>query len=156
MSIFQRLFFLKYFFIGIQLLYYVVLASPVQHSEKKLYVCICPLPLEPPATPCPPHPIPLGHHRAPSRVSCAMQSQTFTLINSVFYLEVDSQRQLYQGYTHPQHGASQVVIVIKNPLANSGDIRDVSLIFGLGRSPGNPVARGAWQATVHGVAKSRK
>ena len=33
-------------------------------------------------------------------------------------------------------GASQVVLVIKNPPANVGDIRDVSLIFGLGKSPG--------------------
>ena len=64
MSIFQRLFFLKYFFIGIQLLYYVVLASPVQHSEKKLYVCINPLPLEPPSTLCPP---PYHSSRSPQR-----------------------------------------------------------------------------------------
>ena len=34
------------------------------------------------------------------------------------------------------HWASQVVLVLKNPLANAGDIRDVSLIPGLGRSSG--------------------
>ena len=63
--------------------------------------------------------------------------------------------------------ASQVVLVIKNPLANAGDIRDMGLIPGLGKSPGvgngnslqhfcteNPMDRGAWQATVHGIAKS--
>ena len=33
-------------------------------------------------------------------------------------------------------GASQVVLVIKNLPANAGDIRDVGLIPGLGRSPG--------------------
>ena len=33
-------------------------------------------------------------------------------------------------------GASQVVLVIKNPPANAGDIRDTCLIPGLGRSPG--------------------
>ena len=51
--------------------------------------------------------------------------------------------------------------------ANKGDIRDQGSIPGLGRSPGeglgnplqyscleNPTDRGAWQATVHGVAKS--
>ena len=33
-------------------------------------------------------------------------------------------------------GASQVVIVVKNPSANAGDVRDRGLIPGLGRSPG--------------------
>ena len=57
--------------------------------------------------------------------------------------------------------------VVKNPPANAGDIRDVGLIPGSGRSPGvgngnpfqyscleNPVDRGARWATVHRVAKS--
>ena len=57
--------------------------------------------------------------------------------------------------------------MVKNPPANSGDVRDASSIPGLGRSPeegngnplqysylGNPMERGAWQATDHGVAKS--
>ena len=61
-----------------------------------------------------------------------------------------------------------MVLVVKNPLANAGDTRDVGLISGLGRSPGvgngnplkhsylrNPMNRGAWWATVHEVAKSR-
>ena len=56
--------------------------------------------------------------------------------------------------------------MVKNPPANSGDKRDMGLIPGLGRSPGeghgnpllysgleNPMDRGAWCATVHGVAK---
>ena len=64
---------------------------------------------------------------------------------------------------------SQVArMVKKNPPANAGDIRDVGSIPGSGRSPEvgnskllqyscleNPMDRGAWQATVHGVAKSR-
>ena len=33
-------------------------------------------------------------------------------------------------------GASQVVLVVKNPPANAGDIRDVGSIPGSGRSPG--------------------
>ena len=35
-------------------------------------------------------------------------------------------------------GASQVALyqVVKNPLANAGDVRDVGLIPGLGRTPG--------------------
>ena len=65
-------------------------------------------------------------------------------------------------------GASQVVIVVKNLLASSGDIRDTGLIPGSRRSPGggngnplwyacleNPMDRGAWQATVHRVAKNQ-
>ena len=64
--------------------------------------------------------------------------------------------------------ASQVALVVKNWLASAGDIRDVSSIPGLGRSPGgrrgnplqyfclqNTMNRGAWQATVHSVAKNR-
>ena len=55
----------------------------------------------------------------------------------------------------------------KEPPANEGDIRDMGLIPGSGRSPGggggnqlqyswleSPTERGAWQATVHRVAKS--
>ena len=58
-----------------------------------------------------------------------------------------------------------VVLVVKNPLANAGDVRDTGLIPGSGRSLGegngkplqysgleNPMDRGAWWATVHGVA----
>ena len=41
------------------------------------------------------------------------------------------------------HGASQVVLVVKNPPANAGDIRDAGSIPGSGRSPrgghGNPL-----------------
>ena len=64
--------------------------------------------------------------------------------------------------------SSQVVLVIKDPPANVGDIRDVGSIPGLGRTPGggghgNPLQysclessmdRGAWWATVHRIAKS--
>ena len=59
--------------------------------------------------------------------------------------------------------ASQVVLVVKNSLANAGDIRDTSSIPGLGRSPGaghdsplqyscleDTVDRGAWQTTLIG------
>ena len=64
--------------------------------------------------------------------------------------------------------ASCVALEVKNPPANSGDIRDVGSIPGLGRSLGgghvnplqnscleNPKDRGDWQATVHRVTKSR-
>ena len=54
----------------------------------------------------------------------------------------------------------------KNLPTSAGDVRDVCSIPGSGRSPGdrngnpvqysclkNPIDRGAWKATVHGVAK---
>ena len=64
-------------------------------------------------------------------------------------------------------GAHQVVLVIKNLLDNAGDLKDMSLIPRLGRSPEggngnplqyscleNPMVRRAWWATVCGVTKS--
>ena len=60
-----------------------------------------------------------------------------------------------------------MALVVKNVPTNAGDIKGAGLIPGLGRSPGggnsnplqysclgNPMDRGAWRATVHGVAKS--
>ena len=68
----------------------------------------------------------------------------------------------------PKKGASQVMLVVKNLLANAGDIRDAGSITGSGRSPaggqGNPLQysclenlkdRGASWAVVHRVAKSQ-
>ena len=56
----------------------------------------------------------------------------------------------------------------KESVCNTGDGRDMGLIPGLGRSPGgehgdplqyscleDPMDRGAWRATVNGVARSR-
>ena len=58
--------------------------------------------------------------------------------------------------------------MVKNPLVSSGDGGSSGLISGLGRSlgegngnplqyscpcSGNPMDRGAWRATVHGVEK---
>ena len=64
--------------------------------------------------------------------------------------------------------ASQVALVVKNPPANAADVRDLSLIPGLGKSPGgglgnslqyscleNPMDRGAWRATVYRVTESQ-
>ena len=64
--------------------------------------------------------------------------------------------------------ASQVVLVGKNLVVSAGDARDTCLSPGSERSPGverndnllqyscleNSMDRGAWQATVHGAAKS--
>ena len=57
--------------------------------------------------------------------------------------------------------------MVKNPSANAGDIRDMGFIPRSRRSSGggngnplhyscleNPIDRGAWRVTVHGIAKS--
>ena len=56
--------------------------------------------------------------------------------------------------------------MVKNPPANAGDVRDMGLIPGSGRSPENgpgnafqssclenSISRGAWQATVHSITE---
>ena len=61
-----------------------------------------------------------------------------------------------------------MALVVKSPPANAGDTGDVGSIPGSGRSPGgghgnplqfscleNPTDRGAWRATINGVAKSQ-
>ena len=63
---------------------------------------------------------------------------------------------------------TSVALVVKNPPANAGGVRDLDLIPGSGRTPGegngnllqysclkNPMDRGAWRTTVHGVTKSQ-
>ena len=60
-----------------------------------------------------------------------------------------------------------MALVVKNPPANAGDVRDLGSTPGWGRSPGggqgnplqyfcleNPMDGGAWRATVHRVAQS--
>ena len=56
--------------------------------------------------------------------------------------------------------------MVKDPLADAGNVRNTGLIPGWGRSPGgghgnplqyscleNPMGRGAWRATVHRVVE---
>ena len=58
--------------------------------------------------------------------------------------------------------------MVKNQPANEGDVRNTGLIPGSGRSPGeghgnplqyspleNPMDRGSWWATVHGIANGQ-
>ena len=65
-------------------------------------------------------------------------------------------------------GGPQAALVVKNPPANAGDVRDASSIPGSGRSSRgghgnplqyscleNPMDKGAWWTTVHGVAESQ-
>ena len=63
---------------------------------------------------------------------------------------------------------SQVVLVVKSTRANAGDVRDMGLTPGLGRSPReghsnplqnscleDPMDRGVWQATAQRATKSQ-
>ena len=61
--------------------------------------------------------------------------------------------------------ASHVALVVKNLLANAGDVRTAGSVPGSGRFPGggpgnqyscldSAVNRGAWRAIVHRVAES--
>ena len=72
------------------------------------------------------------------------------------------------GYRCGTEHYSQVTLVVRNLLANAGNIREAGLIPGSGRPLGgghsnplqhscleNPMDRGAWWATVHGVRKSQ-
>ena len=67
----------------------------------------------------------------------------------------------------PPPKASQGALVVKNLPAIAGDVRDAGSIPRSGRSPGgghgnpllssslgNSMDRGAWEATVHGIAQS--
>ena len=85
----------------------------------------------------------------------------------LFYWWHKTEVQLYD-ITCSSYTASQVALVVKNPPANAGDIRDVGSIPVLGGSSGgghgtplqyscleNPMDRGAWGATVHRVAQSQ-
>ena len=68
----------------------------------------------------------------------------------------------------PELWVSQVALMVKNPPANAGGTRDKGSILGSGRSPGrghgnplryscleNPMDRGAWPATMHGITESQ-
>ena len=71
-------------------------------------------------------------------------------------------------YMEKHKRASQVVKVVKNTLANAGNARDTGSMLGSGKAPRgvyrkplqyscleDPMDRGAWQGTVHGVTKSQ-
>ena len=76
-----------------------------------------------------------------------------------------NEKQIHPKYT--EQWASRVVLVVKNPSAKAGVVRDAGSVPGLRRSLGdghgnpfqyacleNPMGRGAWRAMVHRVAKS--
>ena len=73
-----------------------------------------------------------------------------------------------QSSDRPDSSATQVALVVENSPANAGALRDAGLIPGLGRFPGegngnplqcscleNPMDRGAWWATAHGIPKNQ-
>ena len=80
-----------------------------------------------------------------------------------FFERTRNQRQLYLSNDRGFPGGA----VAKNSPANAGDTKDPGSVPGSERSPGegngnllqhatlgNPMDRGTWQATAHGIAKS--
>ena len=70
------------------------------------------------------------------------------------------------GLSPTRKRAFQVALVVKNPAANAGEIRDAGSIPGWGISPGeengnplqysclgNPIDKGVWWAAFHGFSK---
>ena len=97
---------------------------------------------------------------------CVPTSNTWFTLLIFIYNIFQYSFYLSRGTLYPW--VSQVVLVIKNLLANAGDVRDEGSIPGSGRFPGggpvnplqcscleNPMDREARWATVHGVAKSQ-
>ena len=83
---------------------------------------------------------------------------------------VNHQALLSMGFSRQEYWSGTKILgglEVKSPPASAGDVKDVGSIPGLERSPGegkgnllqgsclgNPMDRGAWWATVCGVAKS--
>ena len=74
--------------------------------------------------------------------------------------------QAFWPWRHEGCGPSQVAVLVKNPPASAGDVRDTGSTPGSGRSPGGghanssiawriPMDRGVWWTIVHGVTESR-
>ena len=102
-----------------------------------------------------------GGYGNPLQYSCLENSKDRTLQNWTQLKRLSTQ-------AHSLDKSFSGGSVVKTPPANTGNTEDLDLIPRWGRSPGvgngnsiqysclgNPMDRGAWWATVHGVAKSR-
>ena len=91
----------------------------------------------------------------------------FYLIDILTYVRLRDIWRIHQWCFDTLTQVSWVALMVKNPLANTGDLRHVGSTPGSGRSPGgehgnplwcscleNPMNGGAWRATVHRVAKN--
>ena len=115
-------------------------------------------------TVCPPYQ-PHGVNCEASAAPSSSSNQIWTLIFFPFKIIFNSgktQKIIY----HLNHLGFLGGSMVKNLTASAGDTGDLGLIPGWGRSPGagngtplqyscleNSMDRGAWQSTVHGVAK---
>ena len=110
-----------------------------------------------------------GRNRAHlSQMSSSQEETELTFLRCLPVLDDEHMTPRYMGVLSGSSGASQVVLVVKNPPANAGDIRYAGSTPESGRSPGgghgnplqyssleNPMDRGAWRATVHRVQRVR-
>ena len=94
-----------------------------------------------------------------------LKQLNFVLLDWILIINIIISNYYYDYYDLE---TSQMALVVKNPPANAGDIRDTGSIPRLGRFPGegignplhyfcleNSTGRWAWWVTVHGAAKSR-
>ena len=104
------------------------------------------------------------------QVRCLVQQDKFlvvTLPGTFTYNTYSTFLPIFQCHTSVLLWGFQVALLVKNPSANAGAVRDTGLIPGLGRFPEgrhsnplqdscleNPMDKGAWRATDHKVAKN--
>ena len=82
---------------------------------------------------------PGGGHGNPLQYSCLENphgQQSLEGYSPWGHKELDMTEGLTTAHSNLLYGISQVVLVVKNPLANAGDIGDMGSIPGLGRPPG--------------------
>ena len=103
-------------------------------------------------------------------VLIVLHSLKYTVVLICIYLLTTDIEHIFMSFWASAYPfwASQMVLVVNNPPANPGDIRDTGLIPGLRRSEGehgnplqyscleNAMDREAWWVTVRGAAKSHK
>ena len=142
-------------------LYDNYLMSPTLPFKKKFWLCpvACKILVSQPGIK--PMPPPLLWLRAQS-----LNHWTTREVPPHFLLLISSTREPWNWQNSPKCWAFQVALVIKDPPANAGDIRDKDSITGWGRSPGgrhgNPLQysclenlkdREAWWASVLGLPR---
>ena len=106
-------------------------------------------------------------HGKPLQYSCLENPMNRRAWLATVYRVTESDTTEWLSTTTGVSQEAQVVLVVKNLPANAGDVKDIGLISGSGRSPGgghgnplqysclkNPMDRRDWWAMVHRVAQS--
>ena len=78
------------------------------------------------------------------------ESHIRLLSPGILYWEVETPEHLNLKASRAFFGASQMVLVVKNPPVNVGDSKDMGLLLGLGRSPGVANGTSLQNLCLHG------